>query len=101
MGVFKFSTGQIKLSLIGLRRLIQSPNTINSHFIVFDGDEIQGNTLFRKGVLEYSKDLIPNGQVIIVNKGRKEIIGSGELIVGSNFLKNSKNGRIVKIYEWR
>ncbi|MEE9376979.1 MAG: DUF5591 domain-containing protein [Candidatus Lokiarchaeia archaeon] len=101
LGVFKFSTGQIKLTITGLRRLIQSPSTINSHYIVFDGDEIQGNTLFRKGVLEYSSDLIPNGQVIIVNKERKKIIGSGELIVGSNFLKNSKNGRIAKIYEWK
>ena len=101
LGVFKFSTGQIKLTITGLRRLIQSPLTINSHYIVFDGDEIQGNTLFRKGVLEYSLDLIPNSQVIIVNKGRKKIMGSGELIVGSNFLKNSKNGRIAKIYEWK
>ncbi|MFW9987039.1 MAG: DUF5591 domain-containing protein [Candidatus Odinarchaeota archaeon] len=99
LGVFNFSTGQIKLSIIGLKKLVQSPQTINSHYIIFDGEEIQGNTLFRKGVLEYSQDLIPNSQVIIFNKEKKEIIGSGDLIVSSNFIKNSKNGRIAKIYE--
>ncbi len=99
LGVFNFSTGQIILSIKGLRKLVQSPQTISSHYIVFDGDEIQGNTLFRKGVSEYSQDLIPYSQVMIVNKEKKEIIGSGELIVSSNFIKNSKNGRIAKIYE--
>ncbi|MFX1503271.1 MAG: DUF5591 domain-containing protein [Promethearchaeota archaeon] len=100
LGIFNLSTGQIKLSITGFRRFIQSPQTINSHYIIFDGDEIQGNTLFRTGVLEYSHELIPYSQVIILSKGKKEIIGSGELIVGSNFIKNSRNGRIVKIYEW-
>jgi len=101
LGFFKFSTGQIKLTIKGFRKLILSLHSINSHYIVFDGDKIQGNTLFRRGVLEFSSDLSPNSQVIIVNKERKRIIGSGELIVSSNFLKNSKNGRIAKIYEWK
>ena len=90
LGTFKASTGQIELTITGLRRLIQSPSTFNLNYLVFDGDEIQGNTLFRKGILEYSKDLIPKSQVVIFNKERKNIIGSGELVVGSNFLKNSE-----------
>jgi predicted ribosome-associated RNA-binding protein Tma20 len=40
-----------------------------------------------------------DNHVIILNKKRKNIIGIGELLVGSNFIKNSKAGRIVKIYE--
>ncbi|TKJ22632.1 MAG: hypothetical protein CEE43_05230, partial [Promethearchaeota archaeon Loki_b32] len=101
LGVFKYSTGQIVLTLPGLKRLIQTPNSINSNYIVFNGEEIRGNTLFRKGVLDYSLDLIPNSQVVIVDEAKKKIIGSGELIVGSNFIKNSKSGRIAKIYEWK
>ena len=101
LGVFKYSTGQIELTLPGLKRLIQTPHSINSHYIVFNGEEIHGNTLFRKGVLDYSLDLIPNSQVVIVDKEKKKIIGSGELIVGSNFIKNSKSGRIAKIYGWK
>ncbi|MFX1302335.1 MAG: DUF5591 domain-containing protein [Promethearchaeota archaeon] len=99
LGVFRFSTGQIEVTLTGLSRLIQSPRAIKSNYIVFNGEEIQGNTLFRSGVLEYSSDLIPRNQVIIIDKGKRKIIGSGDLIVGSNFLRNSKSGRIVKINE--
>ncbi|MFX1503641.1 MAG: DUF5591 domain-containing protein, partial [Promethearchaeota archaeon] len=99
LGVFKFSTGQIELTITGFNRLFKSYGSIKANYIVFDGDEIQGNTLFRPGVLDYSLDLIPNNQVAILNKGMKKIIGCGELYVGSNFIKNSKSGRIVKINE--
>ncbi|UCD00557.1 MAG: DUF5591 domain-containing protein [Promethearchaeota archaeon] len=99
LGIFKYSTGQIDLTLTGLNKLAQSLHSINSNYIVFDGEEIKGNTLFRAGILDYSADLIPSNQVIILNKGRRKIIGIGELVVGSNFLRNSKSGRIVKINE--
>ncbi len=101
LGVFKYSTGQIELTLNGLKRLYMSYSSIKSNYIVFDGEEFQGNTLFRAGVLDYSQDLIPNNQVVILDKGKKKILGSGVLLVGSNFIKNSKNGRIVKINEWK
>ncbi len=99
LGVFKKSTGQIELTILGLERLVHSHHSINTNYIVFDGEEIQGNTLFRTGILDYSLDLIPSNQVVILEKGKKKVIGCGELIVGSNFLKNSKSGRIVKINE--
>ncbi|MFX1571066.1 MAG: DUF5591 domain-containing protein [Promethearchaeota archaeon] len=101
LGVFKSSTGQIELTINGLKRLTKSNTSIKSNFIVFDGDEFQGNTLFRAGVLDYSQDLIPNNQVIILDKSKNKILGSGKLIVGSNFIKNSKSGRIVEINEWK
>ena len=99
LGIFRFSTGQIELTILGLERLVKSYRSINSNYISFDGEEIHGNTLFRSGVLDFSQDLIPNNQVAILDKGKKKILGSGELIVGSKFLKNSKSGRIVKINE--
>jgi len=99
IGVFKFKTGQISLTLKGIIRITQDPSSINSNFIVFDGEEIMGNTLFRAGILNWSSDLIPNNHVIILDNKKKNIIGIGELLVGSNFIKNSKAGRIVKIYE--
>jgi len=101
LGVFKHSTGQIELTLNGLKRLFKSYSSINSNYIVFDGEKFQGNTLFRAGVLDYSQDLIPNNQVVILDKGKEKILGSGVLIAGSNFIKNSKSGRIVKINEWK
>ncbi|MFX0037717.1 MAG: DUF5591 domain-containing protein [Promethearchaeota archaeon] len=97
LGVFKFSTGQIELSFLGVERLVQSHYSKTVNYVVFDGEKIQGNTLFRTGILDYSLDLIPSNQVVILNKAKKQAIGSGELIVGSNFLKNSKSGRVIKI----
>ncbi len=35
--------------------------------------------------------------VIILNKTKTEVIATGNLIVGSSYIKNSKSGRIVKI----
>ena len=97
LGVFKSSTGQIDLTLKGINRLIQVPYSIDSNTIIFDADQIKGNTLFRKGIIDFSQDLIPNNFTFIVNKEKNDVIGTGNLIVGSNFIKNSKTGRIVKI----
>ena len=99
LGVFKSSTGQIDLTLKGINRLIQVPYSLDSNTIVFDADHIKGNTLFRKGIIDFSQDLIPNNFTFIVNKEKNDVIGTGNLIVGSNFIKNSKTGRIVKINE--
>jgi archaeosine synthase len=96
LGVFKFSTGQIILTNLGFMRLLKSEVSLTSNYIILDGEELQGNTLFRPGVRDYSLDLIPNNQVMILDKTRKKVLRSGELIVGSNFIKNSKSGRIVK-----
>jgi len=99
LGVFKYSTGQIELTKLSLKRLVDSTQTLDANYIVFDGEEIKGNTLFRAGVLDFSLDLIPGNQVIILDAKKETPIGTGELIVGSNFLNKSKSGRIVKINE--
>ncbi|MFW9940695.1 MAG: DUF5591 domain-containing protein [Candidatus Thorarchaeota archaeon] len=99
LGTFETTTGQIRLTIAGMKRLSQKPFSIESNVIVFDGQKIQGNHLFRAGVLDYSTNLIPNNHVIVINKDKTNIIGVGKLIVGKNFIKNSKTGRIVEIYE--
>ncbi|MFW9872682.1 MAG: DUF5591 domain-containing protein, partial [Candidatus Thorarchaeota archaeon] len=99
LGTFNAMTGQIRLTIAGLNQLVQKPFSIGSSTIVFNGDSIRGNTLFRAGILDYSMNLIPNNYVIIIDKEKSNIIGVGKLIVGSNFIKNSKSGRIVEIYE--
>ncbi|MFX1279769.1 MAG: DUF5591 domain-containing protein [Promethearchaeota archaeon] len=99
LGSFITSTGQISLSITGMNRLDQIPFSIDSNLIVFDGKSIRGNNLFRAGILGYSLNLIPESYVRIIDKDRINIIGVGKLIVGTNFIKNSKTGRIVEIYE--
>jgi len=99
LGEFKPSTGQIYLTLTSLNRLYPLPSISDASYIVFNGESIQGNTLFRAGVLEYSKDLIPGNQVVIYNETKDSIIGTGTLLVGTNFLQHTQTGRIAKIIE--
>jgi archaeosine synthase len=99
LGIFSTPTGQIRLTMQGVKRLLDSPISIDSNIIVFDGQKIQGNTLFRPGILEFSPDLIPNSCVAIINKEKNDLIGTGVLTVGSKFIENSKTGRVVKINE--
>ncbi|MFW9947599.1 MAG: DUF5591 domain-containing protein [Candidatus Odinarchaeota archaeon] len=97
LGKFLVKTGQIELSLNGAEILSVIDKKFN--ILVFNGDIIKGNTLFRPGIVEFSQNLIPNNYVIILDKSKKSVIGLAKLIVGSNYIKNSKNGRIAKVYE--
>ncbi len=96
-GNFIKKTGQLELSIYG-------SNTIKdiikiTHFIIFDGENIGGNTLFRPGVIDFSDDLKPNNFAFIWNKTKEEIIGIARMLVGSPYIKNSNTGPIAKIYE--
>ncbi|KKK44951.1 hypothetical protein LCGC14_1111410 [marine sediment metagenome] len=97
LGIFRFSLGQVFLKMKGLKKLPLL--LIKSKIIVFNGQKISGSTLFRPGIIEYGQNLIPNEHVLIVDIDKKRIIGAGTLLVGTNFIKNSKTGRIVEIYE--
>ncbi|MHA1526945.1 MAG: DUF5591 domain-containing protein, partial [Promethearchaeota archaeon] len=97
LGVYKHSSGIIELSIKGAIRL--SPFSSFTKIIIFNGDKIKGNTLFRPGILDYSSELYPRDNVIILDQHKKNVIGVGNMIVGSNFIRNSMTGRVAKIYE--
>ena len=97
LGVYKHSSGFIELSIKGAIRL--SPFSSYTKIIIFNGDKIKGNTLFRPGILDYNSELYPRDNIIILDQHKKNVIGVGNMIVSSNFIKNSMTGRIAKIYE--
>jgi len=97
LGKFNVNSGQIELNLKGANRML--PFSENSNYIVFDGQKIKGNTLFRPGILSFSLNLVPKDIVVIFDENKEKIIGLGSLIVGSNYIKNSKTGKIVNVYE--
>ena len=99
LGVFNPMSGQIDLTIKGANRLVQYPYSMDSNIIAFDGQNIRGSNLFRMGIVDYSLTLVPNNGVIIIDEEKKSVIGVGRMIVGSNFIKNSKTGKIVEIYE--
>ncbi|MBY9010040.1 MAG: DUF5591 domain-containing protein [Candidatus Lokiarchaeota archaeon] len=97
LGKFNSNSGQIELNLIGANRML--PLSENSNYIVFDGHKINGNTLFRPGVISFSPNLVPKDNAMIFDKNKEKIIGLGSLIVGSKYIKNSKTGKIANVYE--
>ena len=97
LGKFNFNTGQIELNLNGANRLL--PLREQTNVIVFDGQKINGNTLFRPGIINFSPNLVPKDLTFIFEKNQEKIIGLGSLIVGSNYIKKSKTGKIVNVYE--
>ena len=97
IGVFIKKSGQLEISIYGsnlIKDLIK-----NIHFIVFDGEIIGGNTLFRPGVINFSEDLKPDNFAFVWNQKKEEIIGIARMLVGSPYIKNSNSGPIAKIYE--
>ena len=94
---FNPKTGNMELTLIGAKKLL--PHNKDGKFIVFDGKLIKGSTLFRPGILNYSSNLSPEENVLILNNSMNEVIGLGKLKVGSNYVKNSNSGKIVDIYD--
>ncbi|TXT58457.1 MAG: Archaeosine synthase [Promethearchaeota archaeon] len=98
LGEFKFSIGQVKLTLLGAEKLDKERI---SKYIIFDGESIRGNTLFRPGIKEWDQNLVPHDQVIIFDKDKKEVIGTGRMIIGSKSIKKTESGRVVKLYETR
>ncbi|MHA1498957.1 MAG: DUF5591 domain-containing protein [Promethearchaeota archaeon] len=97
IGVFVKKSGQLELTLYGSNRIKDLIK--NTHFMVFDGEIISGNTLFKPGVINFSDDLKPNNFAFIWNQNKEEIIGIARMLVGSPYIKNSSTGRIAKIYE--
>jgi archaeosine synthase len=97
LGKFNVNTGQIELNLNGANRLL--PLKEQTNFIVFDGQTINGNTLFRPGIIGFSPNLLPKDLTLIFDKNQDKLIGLGSMIVGSNYIKNSKTGKIVNVYE--
>ncbi|MFX1447635.1 MAG: DUF5591 domain-containing protein [Promethearchaeota archaeon] len=97
LGNFNFNSGQIELNLNAANRLLPIKEKIN--YIIFDGLSIKGNTLFRPGIIDFSPNLLPKDLTLIFDKNQEKLIGIGKMIVGSNYIRNSKTGKIVNVYE--
>jgi len=97
LAVLKLETGQILLTIKGARKLV--PIEDNKNILVFDGEKITGNTLFRPGIIEFDSKILPNSCVIVLSKDKKNVVGVGLSVVGSNYIAKTKTGRVANIYE--
>ncbi|MBN1803281.1 MAG: DUF5591 domain-containing protein [Candidatus Lokiarchaeota archaeon] len=95
IGTLNHKTGQLLLTLKGAERLM--PDVPNA--LVFNGNKVTGTTLFRPGIIEFADNIAPEINIIVLNNSKDKIIGVGTSLVSVNYLINSKNGRVAKIYE--
>jgi len=97
MGSFRFATGKLRLTIEGVEKIAFEKDF--SNYLIFDGNSIRGNTLFHPGIKNHPPSLLPNQNVCIFDKRKENVIAVGDMIVSSQFIKNSTSGRIVKLYE--
>ena len=92
---YNHTSGELELTFNGANKV---KDYFREHqYIIFDGKQLKGSTLFRPGIIEYSLDLKPREYVMIWDNEKQSFIGIAKMIVGSNFLINSKSGRIADI----
>jgi predicted RNA-binding protein len=99
IGIFDLNKGQIELTIFGAELLFPFNNNVN--VLVFDGEKIRGNNLFRPGIIDFTPNILPQSNVFILNKNKQKIIAVGNAIIGSNNIKNIKRGIVAEIYEKR
>ncbi len=89
---FRKSTGLLTLSLEAARLLFGHSENI----VKFDGDHIQGSTIFANAIKEAHSEIRINDEVIIVNN-ENEIIATGVAYLPGNLLVSMKHGFGIKI----
>ncbi|MBN1214076.1 MAG: DUF5591 domain-containing protein [Candidatus Lokiarchaeota archaeon] len=97
IGKFEISSGKIELTIKGAKKIAFAKNF--SNYLIFDGIKINGNTLFKPGILEIKPNIHPNDNVCIFDKSKENIIAVGNMIVSSQYVKNTNFGRVVDLYE--
>ena len=95
LGKYDQTTGELELTLNGANKI--KDHFRKHQFLIFDGKQVKGSTLFRPGIIEYSLDLKPKEFAMIWDNEKQNIIATARMIVGASFLKHSKSGKIAEI----
>lgn len=97
VGTLRYATGKLRLTINGVGKIAFDESFTN--YVIFDGNTIRGNTLFRPGIKDIPPTLLPNQNICIFDKNKENVVAMGDMIVSSKFIYNSTSGRIVKLYE--
>jgi archaeosine synthase len=89
---FRSSIGFFTLSLEAAIRIKDHSNNI----VTFDGEQIQGSTIFNNAICEADPEITINDEVIVQNK-QGEVIATGVASLPGNLLKTMSRGPGIKI----
>jgi len=91
-GVIQEKTGQLTLSLDTGDILAENA----SYYIVLDGLELKGSTLFAVGVKEADPQIRPTDAVVILNNERK-VVAIGRAIASGKDMVKMTTGQVAKV----
>ena len=96
IGTIQNNSGKLTISLELADVLI----TKRKNLVVFDGEKLEGSTLFAVGITNADNNIRPTDEVIIVNK-KNELLGVGEAILSGKDMSILNSGAAVKIRQKR
>lgn len=92
LGVIQPSTGELTLSLTTGKVLAEK----KSYYVVFDGKELQGSTLFAIGVSKADPLIRPTDAVVIIDKDQK-MLAVGQAVISGKDMPPLDRGPAVTV----
>ncbi|HUU78704.1 MAG TPA: tRNA-guanine transglycosylase [candidate division Zixibacteria bacterium] len=92
VGVIQPETGKLTLSLITGKILAK----LKKYYVKFEGETIEGSTLFAVGVKDADQEIRPSDDVVIVNE-KFDLLAVGQAIVSGKDMMSLSKGSVVKI----
>ncbi|UCE15041.1 MAG: DUF5591 domain-containing protein [Candidatus Heimdallarchaeota archaeon] len=89
---FRPKTGLLTLSLEAGERL----SGYTSNTVTFDGDNIEGSTIFTNAIIKANEEICPNDEVLVVST-TDELLAVGTSYISGDLLVKMKRGKGIKI----
>ena len=91
-GVIHFLTGKLTLSMksgeiLAIKR---------KYFVMFEGEKLEGSTLFAVGVKEADPEIRPSDEIVIVDKNYT-VLGIGHALLSGRDMTTVRHGAVAKI----
>ncbi|MHA1558008.1 MAG: PUA domain-containing protein, partial [Candidatus Heimdallarchaeota archaeon] len=91
-GVIHYTTGKLTLSMKNGEILAKK----KKYFIMFDGEKLEGSTLFAVGVKKADPVIRPSDEIVIVDKSYNTL-GVGHALISGRDMETVRFGAVAKI----
>ncbi len=91
-GVIHYSTGKLTLSMKNGGILAKK----KKYFVMFEGEKLEGSTLFAVGVKKADPEIRPSDEIVIVDKNHA-LLGVGHALISGRDMETVRFGAVAKI----
>ncbi|MFW9924652.1 MAG: tRNA-guanine transglycosylase [Candidatus Thorarchaeota archaeon] len=92
LGVIHPSSGKLTISMENADILARK----KKYYVTFEGEKLEGSTLFAVGIIDADEDIRPSDEVVIVDKNFN-LLGVGQALLSGYDMKLLSSGSAVKI----